>query len=84
MFFFRLCVSIAGDACVPLISAHLEGAEQITLEGVYHSVDTPEAWYGAEEVVDSWLGAVMKELRTSNGNTKSIFAFPQPFGNLFR
>jgi hypothetical protein len=26
-----------GDGVVPVPSAHLEGAEQITLEGVYHS-----------------------------------------------
>ena len=29
--------AVAGDGVVPLPSAHLEGAKQVTLEGVYHS-----------------------------------------------
>lgn len=58
-------LSRAGDACVPLASAHLEGALQITLDGVYHSVDTPDNWYGAEGVVDRWLESVVEELSPS-------------------
>ena len=47
-----------GDGCVPLSCCHLVGAEQITLPGVLHSVNTPSYWYGAEEVIDAWLPAV--------------------------
>lgn len=47
--------------------AHLEGAEQVTLEGVFHSVDKPDEWYGSEGVVDRWLAAVVKELGPSRG-----------------
>ncbi|CAM9491490.1 unnamed protein product, partial [Phaeothamnion confervicola] len=49
---------VGGDTCVPVCSAHLEGAEQITLPGVYHSINEPDRWYGAETVVDLWLPAV--------------------------
>ncbi|KAG5184624.1 hypothetical protein JKP88DRAFT_276983 [Tribonema minus] len=38
-----------GDGCVPVVSAHLEGALQITLDGVKHTVDTPNTWYGTDE-----------------------------------
>ncbi|CAN0516588.1 unnamed protein product, partial [Ectocarpus sp. 8 AP-2014] len=44
-----------GDSFVPLVYAHLEGAEQVTLDGVFHSVDKPDEWYGSEGVVDRWL-----------------------------
>eukprot|EP00611_Tribonema_gayanum_P024578 TRINITY_DN5463_c0_g1_i1.p1 TRINITY_DN5463_c0_g1~~TRINITY_DN5463_c0_g1_i1.p1 ORF type:complete len:352 (+),score=36.09 TRINITY_DN5463_c0_g1_i1:709-1764(+) len=44
-----------GDGCVPVVSAHLEGALQITLDGVKHSVDTPNAWYGTDENIERWL-----------------------------
>lgn len=51
----------AGDGVVPLQSSHLDGALQITLDSVYHSISTPDLnnpeleWYGSESVVDSWL-----------------------------
>ena len=45
-----------GDAVVPLVSAHLDGALQITLDGVFHSITAPElSWYGGERVIDMWL-----------------------------
>lgn len=70
-----------GDACVPLVYAHLEGAEQITLDGVFHSVDKPQDWYGAEDVVDRWLGAVLKKSRLSSsgiGTGGGVFSsFPE-------
>lgn len=43
---------------MPLLSSHLAGAQQITLPGVYHSINAPTAWYGSEGVVDSWLRKV--------------------------
>lgn len=69
---------------MPLAFAHLEGAQQITLDGVFHSIDKPEEWYGAEEVVDSWLGTVVKELRPTAVTKPKVFALPEPFANLFR
>jgi pimeloyl-ACP methyl ester carboxylesterase len=50
-----------GDGVIPVSCAHLEGAEQITLDGVLHSINEAgttlptERWYGSEGVVDRWL-----------------------------
>lgn len=47
-----------GDGVVPLESAHLDGAKQITLQNVFHSINAPTAWYGSEGCVDMWLRKV--------------------------
>lgn len=49
---------VVGDGVVPLESSHLEGATQVTLQGVFHSINAPTAWYGSEAVVDKWLRKV--------------------------
>ena len=49
---------MVGDGVVPLESGHLPNAQQITLEGVLHSINAPRNWYGSEEVVDQWLSKV--------------------------
>ena len=54
---------VVGDAVVPCEYATLDGAENILLEGVFHSMskvgtydeDSRECWYGSDEVVDVWL-----------------------------
>jgi len=45
-----------GDGIVPKESAHLEGALQINLEGVYHSPlgQGDRKWYGSPEVIGEW------------------------------
>ncbi|KAL3163092.1 hypothetical protein ABBQ32_009509 [Trebouxia sp. C0010 RCD-2024] len=56
-----------GDGLVPSCCAHLEGANNITLEGVFHSIskqgtfaDASElVWYGSDEVMDAWLPALL-------------------------
>eukprot|EP00752_Nemacystus_decipiens_P004000 g3664.t1 len=79
--------NIMGDACVPLAFAHLEGAEQVTLEGVFHSVDKPDEWYGSEGVVDRWLVAVAQELGgpsgTGGGGAPFLELFASPFEKMF-
>ncbi|CAM9242250.1 unnamed protein product [Scytosiphon promiscuus] len=77
-----------GDACVPLMYAHLEGAEQVTLQGVFHSVDKPDDWYGSEGVVDRWLASVASELSPAGGKSGGGMAtfsemLSAPFANLF-
>ncbi|KAH7306673.1 hypothetical protein KP509_22G024400 [Ceratopteris richardii] len=48
-----------GDGIVPEVSAHLHGARNITLDGVYHSMlgarypDKP--WYGSPGVLEQWV-----------------------------
>lgn len=57
-----------GDAVVPLSSALLAGAEQVVLDGVFHSMSrvrtfnepTDVPWYGSEQVVDAWLHHLAK------------------------
>ena len=50
-----------GDGVVPISSAHLEGAQQITLEGCWHSINAPgNQWYGQPAMVDLWLPQVFK------------------------
>ncbi|KAJ8771347.1 hypothetical protein K2173_026524 [Erythroxylum novogranatense] len=48
-----------GDGVVPEISAHLEGAINISLDGVYHSPvgsdDEVRPWYGSPAVVGKWI-----------------------------
>lgn len=68
--------------------AHLEGAEQVTLEGVFHSVDKPDEWYGSEGVVDRWLAAVAQELggpagKGGGGGVPLLELFASPFEKLF-
>uniref|UniRef100_A0A1D1YVW7 GPI inositol-deacylase n=1 Tax=Anthurium amnicola TaxID=1678845 RepID=A0A1D1YVW7_9ARAE len=48
-----------GDGVVPEMSAHLEGALNISLDGVYHSPvgsnDVQRPWYGSPAVLDKWV-----------------------------
>lgn len=48
-----------GDGVVPEVSAHLEGALNISLDGVYHSPvgseDESRPWYGSPAVVEQWI-----------------------------
>ncbi|XAR63361.1 hypothetical protein NMG60_11023271 [Bertholletia excelsa] len=48
-----------GDGVVPELAAHLEGALNISLEGVYHSPvgsdDDSRPWYGSPPIVEQWI-----------------------------
>ncbi|NJR38427.1 MAG: lipase [Leptolyngbyaceae cyanobacterium CSU_1_4] len=43
-----------GDGITPVESAHLVGAENITLENVWHSPRPQKLWYGTPDVVRTW------------------------------
>lgn len=45
---------IWGDGITPIEAAHLEGAENITIEGVRHSPKSPGIWYGSPEILPLW------------------------------
>lgn len=45
---------IWGDGITPIEAAHLEGAENITIEGVRHSPKSPGIWYGSPEILPIW------------------------------
>lgn len=44
-----------GDGITPIEAAHLEGATNLTLEGVRHAPTSPGLWYGSPEVVTQWI-----------------------------
>ncbi|KFK25991.1 hydrolase-like protein [Arabis alpina] len=48
-----------GDGVVPEVSGHLEGALNVTFDGVYHSPvgsdDTTRPWYGSPDIVKDWI-----------------------------
>jgi pimeloyl-ACP methyl ester carboxylesterase len=43
-----------GDGITPVEAAHLVGAENVTLEDVWHSPRPQRLWYGTAEVVREW------------------------------
>ena len=51
-----------GDGVVPLCAGHLEGAKQLTLDGVFHSINAPASWYGSDVRIDDWHSIVLQEL----------------------
>ncbi len=44
-----------GDGITPIVAAHLEGAENLVLEGVQHSPRSSGIWYGSPQVLPSWV-----------------------------
>lgn len=48
-----------GDGVVPEVAAHLEGALNISFDGVYHSPvgsdDASRPWYGSPAIVEQWI-----------------------------
>ncbi len=44
-----------GDGITPIEAAHLEGAINLTLDGVFHSPRRQSLWYGSQEPFKSWV-----------------------------
>jgi pimeloyl-ACP methyl ester carboxylesterase len=44
-----------GDGITPIEAAHLEGAINLTLEGVLHSPRRQGIWYGSPEIIKVWM-----------------------------
>ena len=59
---------VQGDGVIPIPIAHLDGSEQINLDGVLHSINEAgttlptDSWYGSEKVVDRWLLKTLEKL----------------------
>jgi len=75
---------LTGDGVVPLSWTQLDGARQILLDDVFHSINEAgttnptDRWYGSEGVIDRWLPTVMEEVGIGNKQTKTkdnLFAF---------
>ena len=82
-----------GDGVVPITAAHLEGALQLTLEGVFHSINVPDQWYGSDAVLDLWHEPVLQQLQRQQrqrqqqqqkAGTMQQNTFQNPFASLFR
>lgn len=43
-----------GDGITPITAAHLQGAENLVIEGVKHSPRAAGIWYGSPSVLPSW------------------------------
>jgi triacylglycerol esterase/lipase EstA (alpha/beta hydrolase family) len=43
-----------GDGITPIAAAHLEGAENLIVEGVKHSPRAAGIWYGSPQVLPAW------------------------------
>jgi len=52
--------TVFGDGVVPCVAAHLEGATQLDLEGIFHSINVPDKWYGSDAVMDLWYEEMMR------------------------
>ena len=44
-----------GDGITPIAAAHLDGAIDLTLEGVKHSPQSSGLWYGSPEAIAVWV-----------------------------
>lgn len=75
--------AVWGDGITPVECAHLSGAKQITLEGVYHSPlgsvlpaadgSSPgRPWYGSPSVVGQWVSEVARDASELTGYTKEM------------
>ena len=72
---------VIGDGVVPFEWSQLDGAKQIKLEGVLHSINEAgttiptDRWYGSDKIIDSWLPTVLDEAglksKQSLGNSMS-------------
>jgi hypothetical protein len=58
--------NVVGDGVVPLCASHLDGAKQLTLEQVYHSINVPLQWYGSDSVLDSWHDELLQAIRNAS------------------
>jgi triacylglycerol esterase/lipase EstA (alpha/beta hydrolase family) len=44
-----------GDGITPISAAHLEGANNLIIEGVKHSPRSPGIWYGSPAIASEWV-----------------------------
>ncbi|AGY57353.1 esterase/lipase family protein [Gloeobacter kilaueensis] len=53
------CGECWGDGITPVEAAHLEGATNLTIEGVLHSPRSGRYWYGSPEAFSQWVGQLI-------------------------
>jgi len=52
-----------GDGVVPQCSGHLDGALQLDLDGVFHSINAPDNWYGSIGNINRWHTTMLEQVR---------------------
>jgi hypothetical protein len=57
---------------VPQVAAHLEGAIQLDLPGIFHSINEPERWYGSDSVIDQWHEEMLRQLNRASRLQRTI------------
>mmetsp|Transcript_22485 Transcript_22485/g.64670 ORF Transcript_22485/g.64670 Transcript_22485/m.64670 type:complete len:322 (-) Transcript_22485:61-1026(-) len=66
-----------GDGVVPQCAGHLEDALQLDMEGVLHSINAPDNWYGSIGVIDRWHDKMLEQLLSSKkSSTTRQFSLP--------
>lgn len=69
---------LVGDGVVPIEWTQLEGAKNINLPGVLHSINEAgttiptDRWYGSEMVIDRWLDQLLLETSLTTGNGRAL------------
>jgi len=70
--------AVGGDGVVPLEWSLLEGSRQLSLDGVFHSINEAgttlptDRWYGAEAIIDQWLPTVLEEANLNSNNNAPL------------
>jgi pimeloyl-ACP methyl ester carboxylesterase len=75
---------VIGDGVVPVVAGHLDGAIQLNLNGIFHSMNVPELWYGSDFVIDAWHQVMLKEFHQKCETRKPQLALKNPFGVFFQ
>lgn len=55
-----------GGGVVPLCAGHFDGAKQIILPVVLHSINAPSQWYGSSQVLDRWQKDMIDSVCSAN------------------
>lgn len=67
-----------GDGIVPLSAVHLDGAKQLTLDGVRHGM-LGAPWYGDDEIIDRWWPGAVRLWRSAlEARRPSLPGRPEP------
>jgi pimeloyl-ACP methyl ester carboxylesterase len=69
-----------GDGLIPRMSAHLDDAIQINLDGVFHSINAPDKWYGSDSLLDRWHDTMLEQIYSSRN--MSVRTPNRDFGNV--
>lgn len=68
-----------GDGVVPLCSGHVSDAIQLTLDGVLHSINAPDSWYGSDNILDQWHDTMLVEIERMQTPAKGGFQLSRIF-----